>query len=320
MGRRNSPTALRQLKAVYPEWKEALAGKHKPIWSRLVTAWHDYVYFRCVTCAFAKAAKTDTQKRLPYGLINAYHSSFYRAQMVELRSAIGGDRGTLHEKNAEISMRAILRSMAETSILRGQLFELNETDYEYEDKRLLSEMEIKNAFSTTGFGVVPSTYASWRFSRDLHVFIDQLTGKTESTRSKDDQIPAQLFVKAEKSLKRRTQKLLLFVNKHVAHAATSESIARESRRVPRRIVAEDLERTFGALSGTYDMLASDLFGWGHYSFNLDISPKLSGVEHAFGLGVDKAKLQITYRKLNDRFDRRLRMWRPLKSAIISPLT
>jgi hypothetical protein len=209
--------------------------------------------------------------------------------------------------------------MSETTILRGQLFDLNGTDYEYENKRLRDKIDIEKAFSTIGFGVVPSTYATWRFSRDLHVLIDQLTGKTESTRSKDDRIPAQLFIKAEKSLKRRTQKLLLFVNKHVAHAATSESIARESRKVPRRIVTEDIERTFGALCGTYDMLASDLFGWGHYSFNLDISAKLSGVENAFGLGVDKAKFRNIYRRLNDRFDLRLRKWRPIKSAIITTL-
>jgi hypothetical protein len=301
-----------RLSEVYPEWKQALTGEHKSIWTRGVTAWQDYVYYRCVSQAFAEAAKTPAKDGLPYGLMNTYHQAFYRSLMVELRSAIGGDSDSLlNVRRGEYSIRAVLKSIAETTITRAHLFEANEVEYEYETKKALDEEEIRNALHKEGFGVIPSTYAGWRTSMSLHLTIDRLTGKSEGIRSPNDVIPPKIFLKAEKALKNRTEKLLIFVNKHIAHAATKESIEAESRTVPSRIHAEDIEETFGALIGTFDMLASDLFCWGGYSFRLDVSSKLEGVEKAFGLKPGEANLNRTYQEFSKKFDSELRKWRPV---------
>jgi hypothetical protein len=296
----------------YSEWKQALTGEHKSIWSRGVTAWQDYVFYRCVCHAFAEAAKTSAKDGLPYGLINTYHQAFYRSLMVELRSAVGGDKDSLFNcKQGEYSIRAVLKSLAETKITRAHLFETNGMDYEYEKKKALDDKEICEALKTEGSGIIPSTHASWKFSYDLHATVDKLTDKTEHSRSPHDIIPPELFSRADNNLKARTEKLLIFVNKHIAHAATKESIEAESRTVPSRIDTVDIEDTFGALVGTFDMLVSDLFCWGYYSFQLDVSSKLQGVEKAFGLEKGTANLNKTYRELTEKFDSKLRKWRPI---------
>lgn len=308
----SSDFARVRLSEVYPEWKQALTGEHKSIWSRGVTAWQDYVYYRCVSFAFAEAAQSSGKEDLPYGLMNTYHQAFYRSLMVELRSAIGGDGDSLlNSKRGEYSIRAVLKSIAETNITRAHLFEVNGMEYEYETKKLLDEKEVRENLEKGGAGIMPSTYASWRFSHDLHITVDKLTGTTAHNRSKEDIIPPVLFLNAESALKARTEKLLVFVNKHIAHAATKESIEAESRTVPSRIDAKDIEDAFGALTGTFDMLASDLFCWGSYSFQLDVSSKLSGVEKAFGLEKGEVDLRKKYREFTNNFETNLRKWRPV---------
>lgn len=307
-----SDIARVRLSEVYPEWKQALTGDHKSIWTRGVTAWQDYVYYRCVSTAFAEATKTTHKDDLPYGLMNTYHQAFYRSLMVELRSAIGGDTDNLlNSKRGEYSMRAVLKSIAETPITRAHLFEINGLEYDYQKRKDLDDEEIRAALDKGGAGIIPATHAGWRFSHGLHLTVDRLTGKDPLSRSTDDVIPADLFLKAESALKTRTEKLLLFVNKHIAHAATEESIKRESKTVPSRIDAEDIEQTFGALIGTFDLLATELFHWGHFSFKLDVSSKLQGVEKAFGLETGSANLIKTYRGFNDRLESELRKWRPI---------
>lgn len=303
-----------RLKEAYVAWKQALAGDHKSIWSRGVTAWQDYVYYRCVSTAFEAAAQSPAKHNLPYGLMNTYHSAFYRSLMIELRSEIGGERDKLlKDKHAEHSLSAVLNSIAETKITRAGLFRVNEMEYEYAARKALDEKVIYDALSKEGAGIIPSTHAGWRMSSDLHQRIDELTGKSEQSRSPDDIIPNKIFLDAGCTLRNHTEKLLLFVNKHIAHAATRESIELESRTVPSKIGSEDIEETFGALIGTFDMLSSDLFCWGHYSFSLDVSSKLNGVEKAFGLESGVVDLSNTYRSFTKKLDTKIRKWRPIKS-------
>ncbi len=300
------------LNEAYPEWIKALSGKHKSIWSRSVSAWHDYVFYRCVSGAFSEAAKTEMKDSLPYGLMHAYHQAFYRSIMVELRSAVGGDNDDLLDpKRGAYSIRAVLKSMSRTSIKRAQLFEAASREYEYEEERKLDEQEVKAFHASNASGTVPSNHAKWKLSSDLHEAIDRLCGKNPCTRTPDDLIPRDVFEIANKTLKERTERLSLFVNKHIAHAATEESIEAESRTVPNEINSDDLEETFGALAGTFDMLASDLFSLGHFSFQLDVTSKLKGVEQSFGLRKNSAAFQKKYRELTDKFDLKLRKWRPV---------
>lgn len=301
-----------QFQDFYHQWKQALTGEHKSIWTRGVTAWQDYVYYRCVSHAFSEALKTPAKNELPHGLMNTYHNAFYKSLMMDLRSAIGGNNDDLSDpKKGEYSIRAVLRSIAATTITRADLFDLNGIDYEYESKRTKDEEEIRKAFETPRFGIIHSNYGGWKFSEKLHLTVDRLTGKNAQSRSANDVIPSQLFLDAETALRTRTDKLVFFVNKHIAHAATKESTEAESPTVPSRINTEDLEETFGALIGTFDMLASDLFCWADYSFNLDVSSKLEGVEKAFGLENGTANLNKTYRELTEKFDLKLRKWRPI---------
>lgn len=298
----------------YPVWKEALTGEHKGIWIRVVQAWHDYLFYRSVCKCFAEAEKTPVKDGLPYGLMNAYHHTFYRSAMVELRSAIGGPNDTLFDSRGEHSLRAVLSSIAATKITRAKLFEANKIDYEFKTKQLLDEEEFRSFIQKQGSGFVPSTYAGWRFSSDLHLTVDKLTATNEHNRSPDDVIPSNIFTDAGKELDKRTQKLTVFINKHIAHAATAESIKVKSQILPSRIEAQDLEDAYGALAGTFDFLASELFCWADYSFNLDVSYKLEGVEKAFGLTKGSANLKMTYREFSDKFNQKLRKWRPIPSA------
>ena len=299
------------LKDAYAEWKKALAGPHKSIWSRAVSAWHDYAFFRCVSHGFSEAAKTSRKDDLPYGLMNAYHRAFYKSVMVELRSAIGGDNDSLwNPKNGEYSIRAVLRSMGNFSITRESLFELNEIEYEFESKKRLDEKEFLDFIKSGGSGILPSSHASWHFSKELHDAIDTLCGCDEATRSSQDTIPVEVFQKAESELKNQCGNLLIFVNKHVTHAATQQSIETANLRVPDRINAHDIEKAFGALTGTYDMLASDLFRMGHFSFNLDISTRLKGVEEALGQPIGAFRFKEFHHDLTRKFERNLRVWRP----------
>ena len=303
-----------RLEEAYQAWREALTGEHKSIWSRAVTAWQDYVYYRCISTAFEAASQGSTKQQLPYGLMNTYHTAFYRSLMVELRSEIGGERDKLlKDKHGEHSLSAILNSIADTKITRAGLFRVNGMDYEYAARKALDEKEIYDALSKEGAGIIPSTHAGWRMSSDLHQRIDELTGKSEQSRSPEDIIPNKIFFDAGCTLRNHTEKLLLFVNKHIAHAATKESIELESRTVPSKIGSEDIEETFGALIGTFDMLSSDLFCWGHYSFNLDVSSKLNGVEKAFGLETGVVDLNKTYRDFTNKLDTKIKKWRPIKS-------
>lgn len=298
----------------YPVWKEALIGEDKGIWTRVVNAWRDYVFFRSVLNCFAKAKKSRAKDGFPDGLMDAYYRAFFRSAMVELRSAIGGKNDTLFGSNGQHSLRAVLKSIVETRITRANLFEANKIDYEFKTKQLLEEEEICRSMQKQGGGFVPSTYAGWRFSSDLHLTVDKLTATNEHNRSPDDVIPSNIFTDAGKELDKRTQKLTVFINKHIAHAATAESIKVKSQILPSRIEAQDLEDAYGALAGTFDFLASELFCWADYSFNLDVSYKLEGVEKAFGLTKGSANLNMTYREFSDKFNQKLRKWRPIPSA------
>ena len=294
----------------YPVWKEALTGKHKGIYTRGVTAWSNYVYYRCVVHAFLEAEKTQAKARLPYGLMNSYRNSFFVSTAIDLRSAIGGEKDSLFGKKGVHSLTAVLRSMAETRITRVGLFKANEIKYEYEDEEMQGSENMQKNYVEMGFGSPLSAWTAWQKSRDLHQIIDKLTSKNAASRSPDDVIPSKVFADAIKNLDYQTKCLTSFVNKHVAHAATQDSIFWESGNVS-KISLDDFENTFSALIGTFDMLASELFRWAGYSFRLDVRSKLNAVEESFGVQMGSACLGEKYSELSCKLDNEIRKWRPI---------
>lgn len=62
------------------------------------------------------------------------------------------------------------------------------------------------------------------------------------------------------------------------------------------------------------MLATELFHWGSFSFHLDISNKLNGLEKAFGLKAGEHDFKKVSNDLRDKFDKKLIKWRPSQYA------
>jgi hypothetical protein len=242
--------------------------------------------------------------------MNTYSNSFFISTAIDLRSAIGGKDDSLFNKKGVHSLTAVLNSIAKTRITRVGLFEANKIKYEYEADEREGLENLKKSYAEMGFGSPLSACTAWQESRDLHQIIDKLTLKNPASRSPNDIIPSMFFDNVIKNLDHQTKNLTSFVNKHIAHAATQDSINMASEKVS-DISLDDFENTFSALIGTFDMLASELFRWAGYSFQLDVRSKLNGVEESFGVQVGSAGLGEKYSELSCKLDNKIRKWRPI---------
>ena len=149
------------------------------------------------------------QVRLSSTLLSHLAQTVRDALMQRIRR-ISEQKNTDHNKGV-YSLGAVLTDMSAHAHLmtRANLFDVWKAPYETDP-------------NTTGVEAISLRLQT----EDLHRTIDQMTGTTSGNRAPDDTIPKDWFGRRIRRLRTRAERIMNFVDKYIAHAATPHSRAR----------------------------------------------------------------------------------------------
>lgn len=207
------------LKAKIKEWEEWLVGNDtNSIRNQIYDMIWDSAVFQSIN-ECRKYAPTNVKGEIEMnGVIHRFiDKCFFETQAIAIRRLLDKRR-----KDDVISLCKLVEDMEKHYHLltRKNILDVHDYPYEYEqEKRRISDETFKKG---PGPHVMGKDYDRCQISEYTHKFIDSLAGVEPSKRSPDDCFRPQIFEWLKQHLS-RCEEIRTFVNKFLAHSATSES-------------------------------------------------------------------------------------------------
>jgi hypothetical protein len=230
-------------KKKFKEWENILVGKDiHSIRSQVYDMVFDYAIFQCINESRKYAAEDDEgnikQNRMLHYFIN---QSFFKTQLLAIRRLVDRDfnRVQRNKPHTVYSLYNLIEDIKKHSALltRKNVFATCNLPYNYE-KALAEYM---NSIDHTKPYLVPQEIAH---SEDLHRRIDSAASIAAEKRSPDDLISINNLKQFEIRLN-DIEELCKYVDKYIAHSATSES---------RKNVPEEIEGALGKVLNAHRII------------------------------------------------------------------
>lgn len=209
------------VKNKFEEWKNILVGEDRnSIRSQIYEMIWDSAVFQCINESRKHALKDDKgnvkQNRMLHYFIN---QSFFKTQLLSIRRLTDKDLDRVRKSKSYTvySLYNLIEDMKKNCALftRENVLTVHDLPYDYE-KALA---EYKNSIDHTKPYFVPQDIAC---SEDIHRRIDSIAGIAPDRRSLNDLVPVNILKECSDKLA-GTEDLCKYVDKFIAHSATSDS-------------------------------------------------------------------------------------------------
>jgi hypothetical protein len=246
-----------QLKEKLHEWREWLLGDDvHSIRNQIHTMLWDYAVFQTINEA-RRYAPRDTEghvqlNRMVHAFINR---AFFETQAMALRRLL--DPGPSSGPRSVYSLRGLLDDMEENHSLltRGAILCALDLPYDYVAEKARLDEGWDGSLSWRG-----PEHVKCSASETMHKYLDSLTCVDPAGRSPSDFVPARFFHWLKERLERH-KVISTFVNKFLAHSASSESRATLADGET-DILLGQIQDAHETIWQTADLVGTCLFGTG----------------------------------------------------------
>jgi len=255
-------------KEKFEEWENMLVGKDQhSIRNQIYEMIWDYDVFQCINESRKYAAKDDKgnfkQNRMLHYFIN---QSFFKIQLLSIRRLVDKDfnRVQRNKPYKVFSLYNLIEDIKKHSTLltRKNVIAACNLPYNYEE----ALAEYKNSIDHTKPYLVPQEIAH---SEDLHRRIDSAAIIAAEKRNPNDSIPINNLKQFEIRLN-DIEELCKYVDKYIAHSATSES---------RRNVQEEIEGALGKVLNAHRIICETASFIGNRLLFCGLGSFLSGPQY-----------------------------------------
>jgi hypothetical protein len=203
----------------------------------------DSAIFQCINES-RKYAATDNKGDIKQNKMLHYfiNQSFFKTQLLSIRRLVDKDFGRVRKDKqyTVYSLYNLIEDLKKNKALltRENILAIRDLPYDYEKE--MAEFDNDTDY-TKGPVIVPRRIC---LSKDIHLRIDSLIGKSSDKRSPDDLIPLNIINHLEIKME-NVEKLCKYVDKYIAHAATPNN---------RVIVPEKIEGALGKILNAYKII------------------------------------------------------------------
>lgn len=224
-------------KKKFKEWENILVGKDiHSIRNQIYNMIWDSAVFQCINES-RKYSATDNNGKIKQNKMLHYfiNQSFFKTQLLLIRRLVDKDFGRVikGKQYTVYSLYNLIKDLKKNNALLTRVNILAVRDLPYDYEKEMAEFDNDSDY-TEGPVIVPRRIC---LSKDIHLRIDSLIGKSSDNRSPDDLIPLNIINQLEIKME-NVEKLCKYVDKYIAHAATPDS---------RVIVPEEIEGALGKI-------------------------------------------------------------------------
>lgn len=259
------PRASEGFTELHAKWVQCLDARHpNSIMQQLYEQTWRHAIFRILAHSRRTASGSKPQQHGPWASVHSLlERCYFESSLSAIRRQIDGSG--LDGARGVHALKPLIRDMLDNhkQFTRLNMFAIAGLPLDPEPRRARFMQWVRETIEDNGTGICPSELDSQPIE-SLHMAVDQLTGKTPSTRSEHDFIPASFF----EALLERIQALsglARLTDKFIAHAATKESIAAHTTMQP-RATFEDLWTAHETLCRTAQLIDCYLLRQTSHSF------------------------------------------------------
>lgn len=214
------------LDEIWQIWSDCLKGEdHNSIQNQLTRmVWYEAIYRMVLESRRVTHRHNPSEPPINYALHQFIDQNFFEAHLSRVRKIIGDQqRDSLFGAKGVFSFWSLLKDIKrrQSEITRIKYFQLIKFPYDRELLMIKQREFIKKiALDKTAF-MIPREFDVGP-TDDAHLTFDGYSDKTPQTRSEEDVASPKFFESIENDLS-AADKIVDFVNKSIAHAATPES-------------------------------------------------------------------------------------------------
>jgi len=212
----------KDVKGKFQEWENMLVGKDMhSIGNQIYDMIWDCAFFRCINESRKYAAKDDKGNIKRNDPLHSFiNQSFFKTQLLSIRRLADKDFDRIRKgkQYTVCSLYNLIEDIKKNSAIltRKNILDAHNLPYDYEKARADFD---KNTDYTQGAVFIPREIG---FSKQIHEQVDSTAGITADKRSPDDLVPDDILKQFDDKLA-SIEELCKYVNKYIAHSATSEN-------------------------------------------------------------------------------------------------